>query len=91
MLPYVLEHSMEVNYVLITGSSSLEGNSRRNNELATQRANKVQSFLKESIPEERIITQVIESSETDAKNYPKLRSASIEINISPRDTIYKKQ
>lgn len=90
MLPYVLEHSMEVNYVLITGSSSPEGNSKHNNKLATQRANKVQSFLKESIPEERIIIQVIEPPETDAKNYPKLRSASIEINISPRDTIYKK-
>ena len=90
MLPYVLEHSMEVNYVLITGSSSPEGNSRRNNELATQRANKVQSFLKDAIPQERIITQVVESPETDAKNYPKLRSASIEINISPKDTVYHK-
>ena len=91
MLPYVLEHSLEVNYVLIIGSASPEGNSRRNSELATQRANKIQSFLKDYIPKERIITQVIEPPETDAKNYPKLRSASIEININPnKDTIYKK-
>ena len=90
ILPYVSEHAGEVNYVLITGSSSPEGNQKRNNELATQRANKVQSFLEDFIPKERIISQIIESPETDAKNYPKLRSASIEICMSPRDTVYKK-
>lgn len=90
ILPYVIEHSDEVNYVLITGSSSPEGNRKRNNELATQRANKVQSFLEDLIPKERIITQIVETSETDVKNYPNLRSASVQINISHRDTIYKK-
>lgn len=90
VLPYVSKHREEVTYVLITGSASPEGNQDRNVELATERAKKLESFLEDMIPKERMISQIVKTPQADVKHYPKLRSATVEIHLVQRDTIYKK-
>lgn len=91
VLPYVSEHREEVAYVLITGSASPEGNRQRNIELATKRAEKLESFLKDIVPKERIVSQIVETPQADRENYPKLRSASIDIHYIKRDTVYEEK
>ena len=93
VVPYIKEHSEEVDSILVIGCSSPEGGKTRNINLARQRAAKVANLFKE-LPETKITKKYItgdyfslfyyKGNGTIQNEWPILRSASVEIYLTHR-------
>lgn len=98
-IPFIQDHSDEIENILLVGSASPEGNIQTNIKLANIRADKIYSYISKWIPRNKIIVNndyqlFLSKTQVDTSDYPKLRATYIEIHtkkISPRsitDTVY---
>ena len=99
-VPYINAHSDEIDHILLVGSFSPEGNIRHNTHLANLRANKIYSFIKDSIQKSKVnvnndYTLFLTKTGLDESEYSKLRATYIEIVLKEKqepvilyDTIY---
>lgn len=94
IVPYINSKSSQIEGILVIGSSSPEGNKKRNEELAKKRAEKIASYFSTDN------IYILASSElfhqkTLAEEYEKLRAVYIEVyysktdTVTVRDTVYK--
>lgn len=91
VIPYLQANKENISFALIEGSASPEGKPEMNLKLAEMRANCLKTYLAEIIPEDKIFNKIIKVPQADAINYPKLRSAKVEVHLlMPQvDTVYK--
>lgn len=89
-IPYLESRRDDIGYAIITGSASPEGHYQKNIKLAEQRAARLKTYL--NIPNERIVSRIIEHKSSDVDLYPRLRAATVEVYLFKHqvDTIYEK-
>ena len=94
ILPVIKQNDVES--ILLVGSASPEGNKERNKYLAKIRAEKIYSYFKDVIPENKIevvnnYDLFLQKTGFTEKDYKKLRATYIEVYTTPkpiRDTIH---
>ena len=101
IVPIIKENSNNIDYILLVGSASPEGNKQANIRLANIRADKIYSYISTYVPKSKIIVNnnyelFLDKTSLDESDYTKLRATYIEVHFkqAPKietrtDTIYK--
>lgn len=101
IVPIIKENSNNIDYILLIGSASPEGNKQANIRLANIRADRIYSYIKMYVPKSKIIINnnyelFLDKTGLDESDYTKLRATYIEVHFkqSPKietrtDTVYK--
>lgn len=103
IVPIIKENSNNIDYILLIGSASPEGNKQANIRLANIRADRIYSYIKTYVPKSKIIINnnyelFLDKTRLDESDYTKLRATYIEVHFkqSPKietrtDTVYKEK
>lgn len=94
LVPYINTNADRIDNILLIGSASPEGNDEYNVYLASIRADKIYSYIKDCIPQNKIVINnneglFLEKTGFDKREFKKLRAVYIEVNIKEEPEIHQ--
>lgn len=95
IVPIIKDNSNNIDYILLIGSASPEGNKQANIRLANIRADRIYSYIKMYVPKSKIIINnnyelFLDKTRLDESDYTKLRATYIEVHFKQSSKIETK-
>ena len=95
IVPIIKDNSNNIDYILLIGSASPEGNKQANIRLANIRADRIYSYIKMYVPKSKIIINnnyelFLDKTGLDESDYTKLRATYIEVHFKQSSKIETK-